>query len=140
MPMFWSEDMCDALVEAYDRFLNNNNGSFFIESEKCATEITHVNRGGRHDYGPHYSFYCTNSGAGVVASRWKDMTDNRGLILPIQRKPPPISDTQINLILLSSEGATLFNFHVTLMTEREEEELKFKLDQKLLMYQASRNI
>lgn len=137
MPLIHLEDMCDALVGACVKFENNQNGNFYIESERGQIEITHVNRYGRHDYGPHFSYYCTNQSAQKVAERWYEMTNNKGRYLPLQFKHA-LQVNQINLIILSDMGATLFNFHVSLMTAEEDKQLKAKLDLDLLKFQAER--
>lgn len=135
MPLMHLEDMCDALVGAFVKFENNQNGDFTIESERGTLGITHVERNGRHDYGPHFSYYCTNQTAQKVAQRWYEMTSNTGRYLPLQFKHA-LQVNQINLIMLSDMGATRFNFHVSLMTEREDRQLKNMLDLELLKFNA----
>jgi len=138
MPLLGVEDMCDALIGAYDRFTSNKNEDFSISAEKGVIQITHVNRNGRHDYGPHYSYYCTNQGAERVVNRWREISETMGRTWPLQFKHA-LQVNQINLVILSEFGATLFNFHVTLMTKDEDAQLKAQLDAELLKHQAERN-
>lgn len=135
MPLLGVEDMCDALIGAYDRFTANNNGDFAIQAEKGVLRITHVNRNNRHDYGPHFSYYCTNQGAQKVVQRWNEISDTLGRSLPLQFKHA-LQVNQINLIIVGEYGVTLFNFHITLMTQEEDAQLKALLDLEALKYQA----